>query len=121
MAFILADRATITTRVEIGIPLDLGKIEKAYLDVTWKRQSVSEKKAHTEKLRAGDIKDDEIITQLITNIEGAKDENGTELTFSPELLAQLLEIDYVRQPFTEELLNQLYGKGFMEQLKAKNS
>jgi len=120
MSFVLAPRDEIKTRVKFDIPLDMGKKEKAHLDITWKRLTVTEKLDWIEKLKDGGIKDDEILEDIILNIAGCKSPEGDEVDYSSDLLDQLLDIDYVRKALSNEMVGMIYSKELVEAAKTKN-
>ena len=120
MAFVVAPRESITVTVKVKEPLDYGKTKNHQLDVTFKRLTVSEKQDWLAQMKDGGVKDDDVLEDIVLNIKGCTTPDGSPIEFSPELLAQLLDIDYVRKGLTETMMEMLYGKDFMERIKAKN-
>lgn len=120
MSFVLAPRNEIKSRVALSIPGDFGKTEKAHIEVTWKRLPVSDKKAITEEFQAGTLNDEDALDRLILNIGGCQTPEGEKITYTSDLLIQLLEEDYIRKALVDEMMALLYGKEALEAIRRKN-
>ena len=125
MAFTVAPVTSLKVEIPIEIPLDAGSLKKtlkAGFVVEFRKRPVSEQQALIEELKTGkhEIIDDDVLVEDIINIEGLKDTNEKDLEYSPELLATLLEMDYVRAPLMEAWMGINFGGQFVQALKTKN-
>lgn len=120
MSFVLAPKDLIKTTVKAVEPLDFGKKQTHTLEVHWKVLSVAEIRDYQERLKDGGTTDEELIQELVVDIPGVKDPSGAEIPFGKDLVHQLMNVEYVRKAFTEELTNMLFGKDFMKRVREKN-
>lgn len=139
MSFVLAPIETITKRLLINVPAGVDAFEEKDLVITWKyldqdaREQLNKdiqdsQKRFTEELEkfvAGDRKtapkpklgDVAICERLITNIEGLLDASGKELTYSTDLLKQLLKLEYAAKPLMEQMVEVVSGRASVEALE----
>ncbi|WP_028303470.1 hypothetical protein [Oceanospirillum maris] len=120
MSFVLAPKEIVKTVVKAVEPLDFGKKQTHTLEVHWKVLSVAEIRDYQERLKDGGTTDEELIQELVVDIPGVKDPSGAEIPFGKDLVHQLMNVEYVRKAFTEELTNMLFGKDFMKRVREKN-
>ena len=117
MAFVVAPKDTIRLKINIDEPQDEGTVRKHFLRITYKKLPVDEAKKVMADVRDDLVSDDDILERYVTNIEEAKDENGDDLPFTPELLAALSQMEYVREPLINGFMQVQFGR---EKLRAKN-
>lgn len=120
MSFVLAPRETVKRVVKVVEPLDFGKTKPHSIEVHWKVLSVEAIRDYQERLRDGVISDEELLQELAVDIPGVKDAAGNEIPFGEELVRQLMDIEYVRKAFAQELQDMLFGKDFMKRVREKN-
>ncbi|MFG1487648.1 hypothetical protein ABMA58_00190 [Oceanospirillum sp. HFRX-1_2] len=120
MSFVLAPREVIKSVVKATEPLDFGKTKKHEIEVHWKVLSVEQIREYQERLKEGGEKDADLLLELAVDIPGVKTPDGQELSFGVELVHQLMNIEYVRKAFSDEIADILYGKDFMKRVRAKN-
>lgn len=95
MSFVLKKIADITVPVSVNVP---GEAEPKTIYARWRLHPVSESKAIMEQQRAGQLDDDALVKQDLLGLSGITDEDGNEVAFSEELVAQLMDTAYVRIP-----------------------
>jgi hypothetical protein len=137
IGFVLAPLSSIVVTVKFSIPVDSGaKSAKGDLDVTFKRRSVSEQKEFirdtrrrtNEALDAADGNifevevnvDTETLLGDILDVKGLQDDKGKDVLFTETVLADLLEIDFVRDAIMLAWQELNFGKKLVKELKAKN-
>lgn len=120
MSFVLAPKEIIKTTVKAVEPLDFGQKKTHSIEVHWKVLSVAEIRDYQERLKDGVATDEELVQDLVVDIPGVKDPSGAEIPFGKELVHQLMNVEYVRKAFAEELSNMLFGKEFMKRVREKN-
>lgn len=120
MAFTLAPKKEIKTRVDLAIPEDFGKTKKAHIEVKWQRLSVTDKKQMTEDFQSSTLSDEDALDRLILDIVGCETPEGEKIAYSSDLLAQLLDEDYIRKALVDEMMALLYGKEALEAIRRKN-
>lgn len=95
MSFVLKKVASVTVDVDIEVP---GNKHDSRIRVEYRLRSVTEQQEVFESKNSKRITDDELMQSDIINITGIKDESGAAIPFSSELLAQLMDIIYIRKP-----------------------
>lgn len=120
MSFVFVPVTQLKVKIPVIIPGDLGKSRKSEFTATFEKLSVSDRKALTEKLRGGELTDDDVLQKYCIDLEGIEDEAGNPIEFSQGLLKQFLDVDFIRAPLTEAFFGLLYGDDFIKSLKSKN-
>lgn len=120
MSFVLAPKSVIKTKVKVEEPLDFGRKQSQALEVHWKVLSVEEIRGYQDRLKDGAVTDEELISEIVVNIPGVKDDSGTDLEFGEELVHQLMNVEHIRKALTAELTEMLFGKEFMKRVREKN-
>jgi len=97
MGFVLAPVEAIRVVVEIEVPGDYGRTEKADLDVKYKKLPVSE----LEELGKGEgakrsMRD--VVRENILDIQGIKTPEGQDIPYSESVRDDLLNMTYVLNP-----------------------
>lgn len=82
--------------VPIDVPGDDGTATQSTITVRYKLRKVSETKAMFAAPEDERPDDDTLMQRDIVDIQNVKDADGNALEFSPELLAQLMDLPYVR-------------------------
>ena len=121
--FKLAPVETIRMKVNIQIPGDDNKTKtKSDFSVIFKRRNVEERKEILDVINDEDqtLVDDDVLAKDIISIEGVVDANDEAVVYAPELLDQLLNMDYVRKPLMEAWIQVNMGQEFYKAYKAKN-
>lgn len=93
--FVLKEIPDVEVDVEIHVP---GEAESSTLQARWRLHPWSAFKARVEQIQSGEIDDEHLVEADLLELKGIKDENGEPLAHSPELVAQLMEIGFVRRP-----------------------
>ena len=117
MSFKIKSVNSIKEKVIIREPRDLGRSKQCDIVVEFKKPSVSEAKQILEDSSNGEINDDQVLHDNIMNVEGLLDEDGAKITYSTDILPELLEMEYVRRPLIKKFMEVIVGR---EALKAKN-
>ena len=117
MAFVIAPKDTITLKVDIDEPQDMGRIKKHYLVVTYKKLPVDEARKIMEDVKADLVGDEDILERYVTDIKEARDEEGNEVPFTQDLVSLLAQIEYVRRPLIDGFMTVQFGR---EALRQKN-
>jgi len=137
LGFVLAPLDSIVVNVKFKIPVDSGaKSAKGDLDVRFKRRSVTDQKEFIRDTRrrtnealaeaGGNVFevesniDTETLLDDIVSIDGMMDTKGVAIESTPTLVADLLEIDFVRTAVMESWQELNFGKQLVKELKAKN-
>ena len=121
--FKLAPVETIRMSIKIQIPGDDNKTKtKSDFSVIFRRRNVEERKEILDVINDDDqtLVDDDVLEKDIISIEGIIDSNDEAVVYSPELLTQLLNMDYVRKPLMESWIQVNMGQEFYKAYKAKN-
>lgn len=127
MPFTLAPIESLKVRIKFTIPADTGKKQKrADLLVTYRKRPVSEQKEFLEDMASRIEKEDtredgDVLEEDILDIEGIKDTDGNDLEYSPAVLEELLEMDYVRTALIEGWAGINFGTTIMKEWRRKNS
>ncbi|RTR01938.1 hypothetical protein [Halomonas nitroreducens] len=95
MTFVLKSVPDITVPVTIQVP---GEAEAKTIEARWRLHPVSRTQELLEQQRLGELTDEALVGQDLLGLEGITDEAGEAVPFSDELVAQLLDIAYVRRP-----------------------
>lgn len=118
MAFKFVPVETIKRVIKIEVPGDYDKTTKADFEAEIKRLTVSEARDLVRSIQEKAIDEETVIRENIVSIKGIKDAEGKDMEFTPALLAQLVEQNYIRGP----LLAGIFEVNFnLEKLRAKNS
>lgn len=122
MSFVLAPKDIIKTVVKAVEPLDFGRTQKHSIEVHWKNLSVEQIRDYRERLKPDGVgaTDEELMEELVVDVPGVKDAAGQDIPFSPDLLKELMNIEYVRKAFVLELQDMLWGRDFMQRVREKN-
>lgn len=91
----------IKTIPEITVPVDVqvpGEAELSRIQATWKLHGFDEANARVKAIHAGEIDDQQLVAEDLLGLADVKDEQGKDLAFTPELVVQLMQMTYVRQP-----------------------
>ncbi|MBB3142828.1 hypothetical protein [Halomonas organivorans] len=95
MTFVLKQIPDITVPVTVQVP---GDDEPSTIHARWRLHPVSKTREIFEQQRDGKLDDDALVAQDLLGLEGIKDEKGKDVSFSQDLVAQLMETPYVRRP-----------------------
>lgn len=120
MGFVIAKKEFIDIDVCINVPEDNGKTTKGSLKVTYKRPTTQDVKEFQELVNAEGYEPETVLREWIIDINGAKNEDGSNANYSEELLEVLLDYPYVRTALHTGLLECMYGKDAIKAAKAKN-
>lgn len=101
MAFKLKAVPDVALDVPIDVPGDKGKTTRQSIIVRYRLLSVTEQREVFEADPDDRIGDDELMARDVVDIQGVKDEDGKSLEYSTELLAQLMDVPYVRLPIVQ--------------------
>lgn len=123
--FIVNRERTVKRKVIICEPADYGKEHKHELDVTFRLLPVDDFRALCERAEERDengqvvkVDNEMIFSNTITDIRGLYAPDKTPLTYSVDLLPDLLKLYYVQGPLSDELLDVQLGQ---KKVLAKNS
>lgn len=94
MSFVLKQIPDITVPVTVQIP---GEDEQSTIYAKWRLHPVSKTQELMCKQRAGELDDEALVEQDLLGLEGISDEKGNAIKFSKDLVAQLMDIAYVRK------------------------
>lgn len=94
MSFVLKTIPDIVVPVTVQVP---GEEEPSTIYAKWRLHPVSKTQEMMDKQRAGDMDDDALVEQDLLDLTGITDEKGNGVKFSKDLVAQLLDIAYVRK------------------------
>lgn len=108
--FKLSTKTSYNRKINIKVPLDLGKFDKASFIVEFRLVPVSEIKDTLERAKNQELTDEDILKQNILGWEGVSDAEGESLPFTDNNLDQLLDIPYVRKPLMDALMEDMLGK-----------
>lgn len=117
MAFKLKPVPDVALEVPIDVPGDKGRSTRSSITVRYRLLSVSEHREVLDAAPENRIDDDELMARDIINIEGVADEDGKPLEYSTELLAQLMDVPYVRLPIVQGWMRAQTGA---EEARQKN-
>ncbi|MBB3142191.1 hypothetical protein [Halomonas organivorans] len=95
MTFVLKQIPDIAVPVTIQVP---GDDEPSTIHARWTLHPVSKTQTIMEQQRAGELDDDALVAQDLLGLEGITDDKGNAVPFSQDLVAQLMELAYVRRP-----------------------
>lgn len=113
MSLVLKKIATTTVDVPVHVP---GEEKPATIQATWKLHDWDTYRA-TVKAQQESGKPDEDLLDDLENVTGIKGENGEELPFDKELVAQLMQATYIRRPL---ILSWFAAQEGRNQAAAKN-
>ena len=113
----LASVDSIKDRAIVKVPGDYNKTTKEHLELEWKKYSVEEAKEFLDSIGRGATTEDEVIAEALINIGNLTDDDGQKLPYNLELLAQAMNIDYVRKAIVESFMAVQFGR---EVLRQKN-
>jgi hypothetical protein len=108
--FKLSTKTSYKRKINIRIPLDLGKVDKASFVVEFRLLPVSEIKDTLEQAKNQDLTDEDILQQNILGWSGVCDDSGEEMPFTDDNLELILDISYVRKPLMDALMEDMLGK-----------
>lgn len=139
MSFILKPIDEVSLKLDIKEPCGVGEYKNHDLVVTWVYLPGPELKQLNEEIEAEQkrmvqaaealkegqempelkITDRSMCERLIKNIQGLLTADGKEIPYQPELIEQLLNMNYVAVPLLEQLGTVISGQAGLEAL-AKN-
>lgn len=96
--FIVKTIPEITVPVDIKVP---GEEAVSRIYATWKLHSYDDVQERRAAITSGELSDEQITESDLVNLSDLSDEQGNKLDFTPELVAQLLQITYVRLPLIQ--------------------
>lgn len=102
MKFILQDIPDITVPVRVQVP---GAAEVSVLNARWKLYDYEGAHARTESMKAGNITDEQLITEDLLELGPIYTPDGEEVPYTLELALQLLKKTYVRIPLTHSWIS----------------
>ncbi|WP_375058418.1 hypothetical protein [Zobellella sp. DQSA1] len=95
---IIKDVQTITVPVDILVP---GDEAPSRVQATWKLYDYTPAQDRLAAIRAGEITDEQLLTEDLLDLAPLKDAAGNSLKYTPELGLQLLEKTYIRMPLIQ--------------------
>lgn len=113
MSLVLKKTPTITVDVPVQVP---GEETAATIQATWNLHSWDAYRALVEAQQKGDKKDEDLLDDLV-GLGGITDEKGKEVAFSKDLVAELMQITYIRRPL---ILSWFAAQEGRNQAAAKN-
>ncbi|MGJ8518444.1 hypothetical protein [Carnimonas bestiolae] len=84
--------------VKIAEPLDKGKVRNSEIVVRYRLRTNTEVQDDLASSGNGTLPDVELLDRDIVDIEGIKDDSGTNLPYSSELLTELMKWHWIRTP-----------------------
>lgn len=96
--------------VKIAVPQNFGKSKPADFEVEFKKLPISEVRDILKAVESGDTTDDILMAENIIGIKGLKDPEGKDLEYNTDLLASILEIEYVRGPLVKAFMTVQMGQ-----------
>tara|TARA_B100002049_G_scaffold172806_1_gene130690 strand:+ start:977 stop:1330 length:354 start_codon:yes stop_codon:yes gene_type:complete len=96
MPFTMTPIAQVERDVPVRVPQESGGHETHVIRVTYRLLPVSEQKETREAQQAGDLPDDDLMHRDIVTIRDLLSADGKTLTYSPEVLDQLLDMPHAR-------------------------
>lgn len=111
----------VTTTIEIQVPITDSRSRRQDFQVTFKKLSVDDAKKMGIDLSKGVIDEDDMLLNNILDVQGVKDAQGVDIPFTEDLVKQLLNIEYVRNPMSEMFQRITLGQKAYANLQRKNS
>lgn len=133
MAFVLKRKESVVRPVVVMEPMDNDRDKKHTLNVEFKLLSVSEQKEWIERLKPekdedgkviqdSQVEDIEVLRDLVIDITGGLvGADGKNIEFSADVLEELADMDYVREPLVGRCLEIIWSKKVAKAIRAKNS
>ncbi|SES12587.1 hypothetical protein SAMN04487958_107204 [Vreelandella subterranea] len=115
MTFKLKPIPDVSLSVLINVPGDRGKSTQHTITVRYRLLSVTEQREIFDASPEDRPNDDDLMARDVIDIEGIKDEDGKVLPYDIELLSQLMDISYVREPIINGWLRAQAGAGEAKQ------
>jgi len=97
MAFKLAPKNQIKTKVVVEVLGDLNQVEKSDFVATFRKLAVSDVRYVVESVKSGDVEENDLIKENLIDWEGVLDYEKNEVSFNAENLNSLLEIVEARK------------------------
>ena len=124
MALVIGKKSTRKIKVTAEEPLDFAGVNRHVFDVEFKLLSESELNGITEMSNAGEeeVALDGIFGSIV-DVQGVKDESGTDIPFSTDLVEALRETVWVRRAINQFFWSVQRGvtqPELYKALKAKN-
>lgn len=119
MAFVLAPKDTIRTKVQIVEPVDDDKTKVSEISVRFKKLTVSDfqKLSREAADEENPISWADLLRENITDVEGLVDADNEPIDFDVSVLDQLLDLQYVFAPLLEAFVSISTGEREAERRK----
>lgn len=105
--FVLKKIADVKDDIEIAIP---GEKDASTITATWRLHTVTETRATLDKQREDGLTDDELVKQDLLALDGVHDDKGEAIKLTDDLVAQLLDMPYVRPKLVQSWLKAQNGR-----------
>lgn len=109
MAFVITQSDAYFWPVTIEIPIDGGRYEKHTFDAQFKRLTQSRIEGLTDNVFAQNIKDRDVLAEVMTGWKGVNDNNGDEFIWSEKNRDIMLDIPMVAATIVKAWLASLSG------------
>lgn len=96
--FVVKNIPEITVPVDINVP---GEDAASRIFATWKLHTYDGVQERRAAIASGEMSDEQVTEADLVNLSDLSDEQGNKLDFTPELVAQLLQMTYVRTPLIQ--------------------
>lgn len=106
--FKIQDVTDIVVPVTIEVP---GADEPSTIRARWRLHPVSKTQEMMQAQRDNELTDDELVEQDLLGLEDVADAEGNPIKFGKKLVAQLMEIPYVRRPLVLSWFQAQQGRG----------
>ncbi|NWO11732.1 hypothetical protein HLV40_15175 [Chromohalobacter salexigens] len=99
---------------DIVVPVTIdppGADEPSTIRARWRLHPVSKTQEMMQAQRDNELTDDELVEQDLLGLEDVADAEGNSIKFDKKLVAQLMEIPYVRRPLVLSWFQAQQGRG----------
>jgi hypothetical protein len=107
--FKIAQKPSYSVLVNVELPGDKGKSKTVQFTALFKRLSQTEIESIHERANEGELKDTELIDEVLIGWDGVQDSDGNALDFNDDNLATLLDIFPVRPTIVKAFFTSLKG------------
>ena len=109
MGFKLDQSGTYKWPVTVEVPMDGGKHDKYKFDGEFRRITQSRIKEMGELIETGDLRDVDLVKEVLVGWEGIEDDKGEEVKFSQAKLKQLLDVPMVATAIATGFFDSIVG------------
>jgi len=106
--FQIQDITDIVVPVTIQVP---GAEEPSTIRARWRLHPVSKSQEIMQSQRNGELTDEQLVEQDLLGLEDVTDADGNPVKFGKKLVAQLMDIPYVRRPLVLSWFQAQQGRG----------